>query len=76
MVISYIHSICGHIKSTFYEHQHARGRIENWHRDRERDEQEQRDEKDYGYYGPYYQQPHRQCFLEGGHIPGGMKAYS
>jgi hypothetical protein len=54
MVISYIHSICGHIKSTFYEHQHARGRIENWHRDQERDEQEQRDEKDYGYYGPYY----------------------
>jgi hypothetical protein len=54
----------------------ARARIENQRRDQERDEQEQRDERDYDYYGPYYDQPHRQRSPEGGHIPGGAKAYS
>jgi hypothetical protein len=28
------------------------------------------------YYGSYYDQPHRQRSLEGGHVPGGIKAYS
>jgi hypothetical protein len=36
------------------------------------DELEQRDERD----RDYYDQPHRQRSLEGGHIPGGVKAYS
>jgi hypothetical protein len=36
----------------------ARGRIENQHRDREREEQEQCEERDYDYYGPYYDEPH------------------
>jgi hypothetical protein len=31
---------------------------------------------DYDYYGPYYDQPHRERSSEGGHIPGGVKAYS
>jgi hypothetical protein len=55
---------------------HARGRIENRHQNRECDEQEQRDERDYDYYGPYYDQPHRQCSPEEGHIPGCVMAYS
>jgi hypothetical protein len=39
-------------------------------------EQDQRDERDYDYYGPYYDQPHRQRSPEGGHNPGGVKAFS
>jgi hypothetical protein len=31
---------------------------------------------DYDYYGPYYDQPHQERSSEGGHIPGGVKAYS
>jgi hypothetical protein len=34
----------------------APGRIESQHRNRECEEQEQRDERDYDYYGPYYDQ--------------------
>jgi hypothetical protein len=52
----------------------ARGWIENWHRERERNEQ--RDDRGYDYYGPFYDQPHRQRSPEGGHILGGVKAYS
>jgi hypothetical protein len=39
-------------------------------------EQEQRDESDYDYYGLYYDQPHWQRSPEGGHNPGGVKAFS
>jgi hypothetical protein len=31
---------------------------------------------DYDYYGPYYDQPHREWSLEVGHIPGAIKVYS
>jgi hypothetical protein len=41
-----------------------------------RDELEQRGERDRDYFGPYYDQPHQQHSPEGGHIPGGVKAYS
>jgi hypothetical protein len=54
----------------------ARCQIERRCRDGERDELEQRDERDQDYYGPYYDQPHRQCSPEGRHILGGIKAYS
>jgi hypothetical protein len=30
----------------------------------------------YDYYGPYYDQPHRQCCPKWGHNPGGVKAFS
>jgi hypothetical protein len=36
----------------------AHGRIENRCQELERDEHEQRNERDYDYYGPYYVQPH------------------
>jgi hypothetical protein len=39
-------------------------------------EQEQREERDYDYYGPYYDQPHRQHSIEGGRNAGGVKALS
>jgi hypothetical protein len=54
----------------------ARGQIENQCRNREREEQEQCYERDYDYYGPYYDQPHRERSPELGHTPGGIKAYS
>jgi hypothetical protein len=34
----------------------AHGHIENWRWERERDEQ--RNDKEYDYYGPFYDQPH------------------
>jgi hypothetical protein len=34
------------------------------------------DERDYDYYGPFYDQPHWQHSLEGGRNPGGVKAFS
>jgi hypothetical protein len=46
----------------------ARGQIENWHQERKCLEQEQREESDYDYYDPYYDQPHRQ------HSPKGRGA--
>jgi hypothetical protein len=54
----------------------ACGRVERRHRDRVCDELEQHDERDRDYYGPYYDHPHRQRSPEGGHIPGGINAYS
>jgi hypothetical protein len=36
----------------------VRGRIKSRHRDHERDELEQHDERDRDYYGPYDDQPH------------------
>jgi hypothetical protein len=54
----------------------AHGQIENQRRNQEREEQEQRDERDYDYCGPYYSQPHWERSPDGGHIPGGIKAYS
>jgi hypothetical protein len=54
----------------------AWGRIENRRRDQEHDEREQRDERDYDYYGPYYDQPHRQRSPKEGHVLRGVKAYS
>jgi hypothetical protein len=54
----------------------ACGRIENRRRKQERVEQEQRDERDYDYYGPYYDQPHRQRSPEGRQNLGGFKAFS
>jgi hypothetical protein len=44
----------------------ARGQIENWCKEHERLEQEQREERDYDYYDPYYDQPHRQRSPKGG----------
>jgi hypothetical protein len=54
----------------------ARDQIENRCLECEHLEQEQREERDYDYYGPYYDQPHRQCSPEGGHNAGGVKAFS
>jgi hypothetical protein len=54
----------------------ACGRIENRRQNREHEEQEQRHERDYDYYGSYYDQPHRERSPQGGHIPRGIKAYS
>jgi hypothetical protein len=54
----------------------AHGWIESRHRVQERDEQEQHDERDHDYGGPYYDQPHQQHSLKGQYIPGGIKAYS
>jgi hypothetical protein len=54
----------------------ARGRIENRRQECECLEHEQREERDYNYYGPYYDQPHRQCSPEGGRNAGGVKAFS
>jgi hypothetical protein len=31
--------------------------IENWRQERDRVEQDQHNERDYDYYGPYYNQP-------------------
>jgi hypothetical protein len=45
----------------------AHDRINNRRQERERVEQERRDERDYDYYGPFYDQPHRQRSPEGGH---------
>jgi hypothetical protein len=42
----------------------------------EREEQEQRVERDYDYYDPYYNQLHWEWPLEEGDILGGVKAYS
>jgi hypothetical protein len=39
-------------------------------------EKERRDERDYDYYGPYYDQPPRKCSPEGGRNPGGVKSFS
>jgi hypothetical protein len=39
-------------------------------------ETEQRDERDYDYYGPYYDQPHMQHSPDEGDVPGGVKTYS
>jgi hypothetical protein len=36
----------------------AHDRIKNWRQERERLEQERCEERDYNYYGPYYDQPH------------------
>jgi hypothetical protein len=44
----------------------ARGRIENRRQECERLEYEQHQERDYNYYRPYYDQPHRQHSPEGG----------
>jgi hypothetical protein len=54
----------------------ACGRIENQRRERERLEQERREERDYDYYGPYYDQPHQQCSPEGGRNASGVEAFS
>jgi hypothetical protein len=50
--------------------------INNRRKEHEHVEQERCDERDYDYYGPFYDQPHRQCSPEGGHNPGGVKAFS
>jgi hypothetical protein len=54
----------------------ARGRIKNRCQEHESLELEQREEKDYDYYGPYYDQPHRHHSPEGGHTAGGVNAFS
>jgi hypothetical protein len=36
----------------------ARDRIKSWCRNQEREEQEHHDQRDYDYYGSYYDQPH------------------
>jgi hypothetical protein len=54
----------------------ARDLINNRPQEHERVEQEQRDERDHDYYGPFYDQPHRQRSPKGGHNLGGVKAFS
>jgi hypothetical protein len=54
----------------------ARGRIENRRQNREREGQEQREEREYDYYGPYYDRPHWERSPEVGHILEGVRAYS
>jgi hypothetical protein len=54
----------------------VRGRIENQCQECERLEHEQREERDYDYYSPYYDQPHRRCSPERGCNAGGVKAFS
>jgi hypothetical protein len=54
----------------------ARDQINNRRQERERVEHERCDERDYDYYGPFYNQPHRQRSPEGGHNLGGVKAFS
>jgi hypothetical protein len=49
---------------------------QKWFREQEHVEQDQYDERDYDYYGPFYDQPHRQCSPEGGQNLGGVKACS
>jgi hypothetical protein len=44
--------------------------IENWHLEREHLQQEQRGEREYDYYSPYFDQPHRQRSPEGGRNAG------
>jgi hypothetical protein len=38
--------------------------------------QERRDESDYDYYVPFYDQPHQQRSPKGGRNPGGVKGFS
>jgi hypothetical protein len=54
----------------------AHDQIENRCQEHERLEQEQREERDYDYYCPYYDQPHRQHPPKGGRNVGGVKAFS
>jgi hypothetical protein len=54
----------------------ARGWIENLCQERKHLEQEQREERDYDYYGPYNDKPHQQRSPEGGDNAGGVKAFS
>jgi hypothetical protein len=52
----------------------ARDRIENWRQEWDCAKQERRDEGDYDFRGPFYDQPHRQRSPEGGR--NGVKAFS
>jgi hypothetical protein len=54
----------------------ARGRIENRRQNWEREGQEQREERNYDYYGPYYDRPHWDWSPEVGHILEGVRVYS
>jgi hypothetical protein len=54
----------------------AHGRIKKRRQERERLEQEQREARDYDYYGPYYDQPHQKHSPEGGCNAGAVKAFS
>jgi hypothetical protein len=65
------HDLCDVIRS-----RDAQGRIENRRQEHERLDQEPREERDYDYYGPYYDQPHQQCSPVGGHNAGEVKAFS
>jgi hypothetical protein len=53
----------------------AHSRIENCRQESKRLELEQCEERDYDYYGPYYDQPHRQHSPKGGCNAGGVKAF-
>jgi hypothetical protein len=54
----------------------ARCWIENRRQDQEHIDQEQRDEMDNNYYGPFYDQPHQQRSPERGCNAEGVKAFS
>jgi hypothetical protein len=54
----------------------ARGWIENWRQKHERLQLEQHEERDYDYYGPYYDQPHQQHSPEGRCNARVVKAFS
>jgi hypothetical protein len=51
-------------------------RSKKWHHEHERLEREQCEERDYDYYDPYYDQPHRQRSPEGGRSARGVKTFS
>jgi hypothetical protein len=54
----------------------AHVRFKNWCQEHEHLEREQREERGYDYYGPYYDQHHRHHSSEGGRNAGGVKAFS
>jgi hypothetical protein len=54
----------------------ARDRIKNLCQEQDRIECKRRDERDYDYYGPYYDQPHRHRSPVRGCNEGGIKPFS
>jgi hypothetical protein len=52
----------------------AHNRIENRHQERDRAKHECRNEREYDFYVPYYDQPTRHRALNGGCNEGGIKA--
>jgi hypothetical protein len=64
------HDLCDIIRG-----RDALGWIENRCQEQECIEKERRNERDYDYYGPFYDQPHWQCSPKGGHNPRGVNVF-